>query len=463
MAEGVVDLDPSRPRSVHIVGIGGAGMSAIAEVLVAMGHRVTGSDAKDSPVLDRLRQLGMDAHVGHAAENVVGSDLVAVSTAVGADNDDNVEVREAHRRDVPVLRRAEILAAIAATRRVIAVSGTHGKTTTSALLARVLTEAGMHPSFIVGAAISGLGTGARWDTGEWLVIEADESDGTFLELTPRAAAVTSVEPDHLGHYGEFSALVAAFGRFVADVRGPCLVCADDRVASRLAHDAGAPTYGTSDGATFRLTDIDLRADGSSFVLVGPEASIELSVPLPGIHNALNAAGAASVALSVGASPDAVARGLAAFAGVARRFEYRGEVGGVTFVDDYAHLPGEVRAALAAARLGSWTRIVCLFQPHRYSRTADLRGDFADAFAAADLLVVTEIYGAGEEARPDVSGKMIVDAVLDADPTRQVAWFPDRPALIEFARSRLRPGDLCITLGAGDLTTLPDELIARWQP
>ncbi len=433
-------------------------MSAIAEVLQAMGHQVTGSDARDSSVLHRLRERGVVAALGHAADNVGSVDLVAVSTAVGAGNDENVEVREARRRGIPVVRRAEILAAIAVTRSVIAVSGTHGKTTTSAMLALILIEAGMEPSFIVGASISGLGTGAGWGSGEWLVIEADESDGTFLELAPKAAIVTSVEPDHLGHYGQFSDLVSAFERFITSVQGPCLVCADDKVAHELAAGAGALTYGTAEGSTFRLTDVDLRPDGSTFVLAGPGSPTALRVPMPGLHNALDAAAAASLALSLGAPGEAVARAIAAFPGVARRFEHRGELHGVTFIDDYAHLPGEVGAALAAARLGSWPRIVCVFQPHRYSRTADLSADFAGAFGLADLVVVTEIYGAGEEPRPGVTGKAVADAILDADPTRQVAWFPDRVTLAKFLRSRLRPGDLCLTLGAGDLTSLPEELL-----
>jgi UDP-N-acetylmuramate--alanine ligase len=424
-----------------------------------MGHRVSGSDEQDSPVIARLRQRGISATVGHAAGNVGPVDMVAVSTAVGAGNAENTEVAEALRRGIPVLRRAEILAAVAATRRVVAVSGTHGKTTTSAMLALALIEARMDPGFIVGASISGLGTGAGWGTGEWLVVEADESDGTFLELAPAAAIVTSVEPDHLGHYGGFADLVGAFGRFISDVGEHCLVCADDEVARRLAHDAGALTYGTSDDATFRLTDLVLRPDGSSFTLLGHGAPLELKLSMPGVHNAVNAAGAASMALLLRAQRESVAASLAAFPGVARRFELRGEADGVTFVDDYAHLPGEVRAALGAARIGPWRRVVCVFQPHRYSRTADLSPDFAGAFELADLLVVTAIYGAGEEPRAGVSGKAIVEAVLDADPSRQVAWFPDRGDLRKFLRARLRPGDLCLTLGAGDLTSLPDELLA----
>jgi UDP-N-acetylmuramate--alanine ligase len=452
-------LDLSHKLRIHLVGAGGSGMSAIAEVLLGMGHDVTGSDLHPSAALGRLRSLGARVALGHAPSNVGDADLVAVSSAVGATNDANPEVAEARRLGVPVLRRSEILAAIGRIRRVVAVSGTHGKTTTSAMLALALSEGGLDPSFVVGAPITGVGTGARWGSGEWMVVEADESDGTFLELGAAAAVVTSVEPDHLGHYGSFEALVSAFRAFLERVDGPRVVCADDVVALGLAAETGAATYGTSKDSTYVVETVELRPTGTSFRLSCPEGrALDLSLPAPGLHNALNAAGAATMALQLGVAPDAVRRSLESFPGVARRFQWRGEAGGVTFVDDYAHLPTEVRAALATAKLMSQGRIVCVFQPHRYSRTGDLAGDFAGAFAGADLLAVTEIYSAGETPRPGVSGKLIVDAVLDADPFEQVAWMPDRTSLVAFLRSRLRPGDLCLTLGAGDLTTLPDELL-----
>jgi UDP-N-acetylmuramate--alanine ligase len=449
-------FDLARARRIHVVGIGGAGMSAIAGVLARMGHVVSGSDLKPSANIERLRALGVAAHVGHDASLVDGVDAVTVSTAIPAHNR---EVQTATDRGIPVLRRAEMLAAIAGSRRTIAVAGTHGKTTTASMLALALTEAGLHPSFIIGGEVNEIGGGAAWDSGEWFVIEADESDGTFLELPVEIALVTNVEPDHLEHYGDVDGLVAAFADFLGGASGLRVVCADDPVAARLGRAAGALSYGECADADYRV--VDLRADrgGSTFSLVHGGARVGAArLPVPGRYNALNAAGALVTALELGAPFTATTRALARFGGVARRFEFRGERAGVTFVDDYAHLPGEVRAVLGAAREGDWKRVVCTFQPHRYSRTAALWRDFGSAFDDADLLVVTEVYPAGEAARPGVSGRLVVQAVLDHDPTRKVAWLPHRADVVRYLRAALRDGDVCMTLGAGDLTSLPDELL-----
>jgi UDP-N-acetylmuramate--alanine ligase len=451
-----VSIDLTVPQRVHVVGVGGAGMSAIATVLATMGHRVTGSDLRASPALERLRAAGIEVAVGHRAENVGDVDAVTISTAVPATNP---EVVAANGRGIPVLRRAEVLAAISATRRTIAVAGTHGKTTTSSMLALVLVEAGLHPSFIVGGELNEIGTGALWDEGEWFVVEADESDGTFLELPTEVAIVTSVEPDHLEHYGSREALVDAFDRFLAAARVR-ITCADDDGAARLGAAHDAVTYGVAEGADYRMVDVERRRTSTRFGVEHDGLRMaEVRLPVPGLHNALNACAAFAAGVAVGASPDAAVRALARYAGVARRFQFRGERNGVTFVDDYAHLPTEVAAALAAAADGAWHRIVCVFQPHRYSRTASLWREFADAFTAADVLVVTDIYGAGESPRPGVTGKLVVDAVLEAHPEQRLAYLPGRADLVPYLRRILRPGDLCLTLGAGDLTTLPDELLA----
>ena len=451
-------LELATSRRVHVVGVGGAGMSAIATVLAGMGHRVTGSDLKDSPGLTRLRAAGVAVTVGHRAENLGDAEAVAVSTAIPPTNP---EVVAAGERGVPVLRRAEVLAAIAATRRTVAVAGTHGKTTTSSMLALVLSEAGMRPSFVVGGELNEIGSGAVWDDGEWFVVEADESDGTFLELGAEAALVTNVEPDHLEHYGSWAALRDAFRRFVAAAPGPRVVCADDAEAAAVADAVGGcVTYGTAAGADWRMVDVRAERAGVSFDLLhGDEVVGRVALPVPGVHNARNAAGALVTAVALGAPVDAGLRALARYAGVARRFQFRGEAAGVTFVDDYAHLPTEVRAALAAARAGGWRRVVCVFQPHRYSRTAALWQDFADAFDDADVLVLTDVYAAGEAPRPGVTGALLVNAVLDAHPWRRLAYFPRRSELVPFLARELRPGDLCLTLGAGDLTSVPDEVRA----
>jgi UDP-N-acetylmuramate--alanine ligase len=449
-------FDLARPRRIHLVGVGGSGMSAIATVLAAMGHTVTGTDLKESSNLERLRAQGVAVSVGHDSSTLGEAEAVAVSTAIPARNP---EVVAAHERGVPVLRRAEILAAIAATRRCIAVAGTHGKTTTASMLALVLVAAGQRPSFIIGGEVNEIGTGAAWDEGEWFVIEADESDGTFLELGAEAAVVTNVEPDHLEHYGGFDALVEAFAGFIGDASGPVVVCADDRVAARLAAGRGAVTYGTSDAADVRMIDMVSDRSGTRFAVERGGARLgDVQLPVPGLHNARNATAALAMAMELGVPFPIAAGALGRFAGVARRFEFRGEAGGVTFVDEYSHLPGEVAAALAAARQGGWARVVAVFQPHRFSRTATLWADFADAFEGADRLVVTDIYPAGERPRPGITGKLIVNAVLDAHPWKAVAYLPRRPDLAPYLLSVLRPGDLCLTMNAGDLTTLPDELI-----
>ncbi len=440
-------------------------MSAIAEVLLAQGHRVSGSDLVGSPVVERLASLGVVVAVGHDGRAVGDAEIVTPSTAIPADNPELVVARE---RGIAVVRRGPLLAAIAACRRTIAVAGTHGKTSTTAMLATTLAGAGLRPSYIVGGLIGGMATGACWDSGEWFVVEADESDGTFLDLAVDVAVVTSVAPDHLDHWGDLVALEAAFGRFLAGARA-ALVCADDPPAARIGRQVGAATYGTAPDADYRLADLVLEPAASSFVLEhGGEALGRVRVPAPGRHNALNAAAALAAAIEGGASPptspdggvpfDRLASALAAYPGVDRRFQVRGQAGGVTVVDDYAHLPAKVAAAVASARGGGWRRVVCVFQPHRYSRTAALWRSFGTVFDGIDLLVVTDIYGAGEAPLPGITGKLVVDAVCEARPLQAVAWLPRRDEVLAFLRARLRPGDVCLTVGAGDITTLAVDLL-----
>jgi UDP-N-acetylmuramate--alanine ligase len=452
------DLDLTRPSTIHIVGLGGGAMSALGTVLVGMGHRVSGSDLRDSAVLARLRGIGVDVHVGHAATNVPDdADALIASTAIAAGNP---EVVRAIEREVPVLSRADAQRAVLATRRAVAVAGSHGKTTTSSMLALILRAAGWQPSFLIGADLNEVGTNAAWADGDWLVVEADESDGTFLALAPEAAIVTNVEPDHLGHYGGFTQLIDAFHTFVHAVPGVCVLSADDRVASTLATDAASPvTFGAGD-ADYRLREYEGRRGGSRFVLEQrgrPVGTVEL--PVPGLHNAMNAVAAAAMAMELGVEFGAVHDALRAFGGVARRFQLRGTRAGVTYIDDYAHLPGEVHAMVAAAREGGWNHVIAVFQPHRYSRTARLWHDFADAFVGADTVVLTDVYGFDEPVIPGVSGRLVLRAVLDAHPAQSVVYLPHRADLVRFVPGLARPGDLVLTLGAGDLTTVPDEWLA----
>jgi UDP-N-acetylmuramate--alanine ligase len=431
------------PQRIHIVGIGGAGMSAIALVLRAMGHHVSGSDLKDSPVAERLRSHGITVAVGHSPENVAGADAVTYSPAVRPENPELAEARAGGIRVVP---RSEMLAAICATRRCLAVSGTHGKTTTASMLSLILVEAGLRPSFLIGADVNEIGTNAVWDTGEWLVVEADESYGTFQAITPDLAVLTNVEPDHLDFYGTFDVLRGAFADFLASARLGAVVCADDPEAAAIGREHGAITVGSDAPWSYVMEHLDLQRSSVTFTLRGPEGELgTVNIGVPGLHNARNGATAIVAALQVGVPFEAAQTALARFAGV-------------TFVDDYAHLPAEVRAALATAWTGGWDRVVAVFQPHRFSRTAALATEFGTAFADADVLVVTDIYSAGEQAVPGVSGRLVADAVRAQDPRLPVTYVAGWEELRQAVRAELRPGDLCITLGAGDLTTLPDELL-----
>ena len=455
-------IDLSAPQKIHLIGAGGSGMNAIGVVLAEMGHRVSGSDLKDSSGIARLRAHGAEISIGHAAENLGRVDAVARSTAVP---EDNPEVLAAREGSVPVLRRAEILSAICEQKRTVAVAGTHGKTTTSSMLSLALVGAELHPSFIIGGDLNEIGSGAVWDNGgDLFVVEADESDGTFLELGAEAVVVTNVEADHLDHYGSMEAIEDAFRRFAEAAPGPRVICVDDAGAARLAAELDrCTTYGTAEGADLRISDLRGERYGISFDVTWRGTALGgCDLPIPGAHNALNAAAALTTALEFGADVEKAMAALGRFAGVARRFEYRGESDGVAYVDDYAHLPTEVNAAIAAARAGEWGRVVAVFQPHRYSRTAELWADFADAFVHADHVVLTGIYPAGEPARPGITGELILRAVLDAHPWASVAYLPTRDDLGTYLATHLRRGDLCLTMGAGDLTSLPDELLSRGE-
>ncbi|MFZ4519151.1 MAG: UDP-N-acetylmuramate--L-alanine ligase [Microthrixaceae bacterium] len=462
MSTDVADLGV--PRRVHVVAAGGAGMSAIATVLAQAGHHVTGSDAVASAALDRLRDQGVEVHVGHDAAHVAGAELVVASTAVA---EDNVELVAARAAGVPVLRRIDLLPALAARQPFLSVAGTHGKTTTTSLLAVALRGAGEDPSFLVGAPVPALGGAAAYRPGRYFVIEADESDGSFLSGPRAGALVTNVEPDHLEYWGGWAQLQDGFRRFLSGTDGPRVVCADDPTAAALGAEVGAATYGTAADATHRLVDLELGPRGSQFALHGPGGPVTVDLPLPGLHNALDAAGALALVAELGLDLAGAAAALSGWDGVARRFEHRGSAAGVEVVDDYAHLPTEVRAALAAGRSGGWPRVVAVFQPHRYSRTEALWREFGAAFDDADLLVLTDLYPAGEAPRPGVTGKLLVDSVLDHDPWRALAWMPSLDDVVGYLVGVLRPGDLLMTVGAGDVTTVGDRVLeglrAREEP
>lgn len=448
---------------VHFVGIGGAGMSGIARIMLARGLRVSGSDAKDSREIAALAALGARVHVGHRAEQVADADTVVVSTAI---RDTNPEVVEATRRGLRVLRRAEALAALMADRRAIAVAGTHGKTTTTSLLTVALQHCGADPSFAIGGSLSDSGVNAHNGSGEIFVAEADESDGSFLLLAPYAAVVTNVEADHLDHYGTAEAVAAAFTEFArrVDPTGFLVACADDPGAALLAQRAAAEgirvrTYGTAADADVRIERLRLHGTGSTFDavesgrLLGP---VELRIP--GAHNARNAAAALAVGRSLGLPEALLREGLSGFVGTRRRFEPRGAAAGVRVFDDYAHHPTELVATLTAAReVAGAGRLVVAFQPHRYSRTAAFRAEFGRALALADEVVVMEVYPAGEDPLPGASGAAVAAAV-PKDP-RHVLFEPSWSAVAGRLAERARSGDLVLTLGAGDVTMVGPEVVA----
>jgi UDP-N-acetylmuramate--alanine ligase len=330
------------------------------------------------------------------------------------------------------------------------------------MLMLILAEAGLRPSFVIGGDVTDMGTGAQWTGGEWFVVEADESDGTHLDLPLHGTILTNVEVDHLDHYGSFDGVVAGFERHLGQIEGPKVVCGDDPVAARLATAHGATTYGTSAGVDVRAVDVRATHGTLTFVIErAGEHLVDVSLPLRGMHNVRNATAALAMAVEIGVSPAVAAAALAKFGGVARRFDIRGVDGGATFVDDYAHLPSEIEAVLDAARRSDdgWRRVVAVFQPNRFNRMAEIWADYGDSFGDADLVVLTDIYSSGTQPIPGVTGRLVVNAVVDHDPLKRVVWLPKRDDLVTFLAGEIRDGDVCLSMGCGDIATLPDEVLA----
>jgi UDP-N-acetylmuramate--alanine ligase len=452
-------LDLSAPRRLHVIGVGGPGMSAIALALAQMGHTVSGVDLRQRQVLDRLRAAGVTVHIGHNRSHVLGCDAVTASSAIAPDLN---ELDEARRLGIVTLSRAGMLASICAMSKTLAVAGTHGKTTTTSMLMLVMAEAGLRPSFVIGGDVTDMGTGAQWTGGDWFVVEADESDGTHLELPLHGTILTNIETDHLDHYGSLESIEASFDRYLGQIAGPKVVCGDDPRAARLAAVHGAVTYGMGEGVDVRAVEITPEQGSYRFgVERAGRRAAEVRLPLRGVHNVVNATGVMAMAFELGIDAGIAVAALSKFGGVARRFDVRGQDGGATFVDDYAHLPTEIDAVLRAARESGdgWQRVVAVFQPNRYNRMAELSSEYADAFRAADLVVLTDIYASGTQPIPGVTGKLVLNAVLDAHPDARVAWLPRRDDLIAYVARHVRSGDVCISMGCGDIASLPDEVIA----
>jgi len=452
--------DLSSWTCAHLVGIGGAGMSGIARLLLARGIAVSGSDLKDSRGLAGLREAGAKVSVGHRRRQVGRPDAVVVSAAIPAGN---VELKEAQRQEIPIFPRAHVLAALMRGKRSVAVAGTHGKTTTTSMVSVMCSRLGLDPTFVIGGDLNEIGSGAGHGAGEVFVAEADESDGSFLLYEPTVAVVTNVEEDHLDYYAGRAEVESAFAEF-ARRAGSVVACWDDPGVRRALADMPNRLlrYGWDRDADVVLRDEELRWNGSSAAVDVKAAGLNVSLQLPvaGRHNLLNAAAALGVAVELGLNVEEAADALRSFSGVRRRFECRGVAGGATFIDDYAHHPSEVAATLAAARLDGWNRVVAVFQPHRYTRTRALWRELGESLGAADVVVLTDVYGAGERPIPGVTGKLLVEAVTEAAPGKRVIYLPRRSDVVPFLAGAIRDGDLVLTMGAGDITMVAEAILER---
>ena len=445
---------------VHFVGIGGIGMSGIAELLLNLGYRVSGSDLKSTDITRRLESLGGVIAEGHRAGNVAADvDVVVTSSAVRKNNSEAVAARD---RGIPVIPRAEMLAELMRLKEGVAIAGSHGKTTTTSLIATVLAHAGLDPTAVVGGKLNAFGSNAKLGKGQLMVVEADESDGSFLRLSPAIAVITNVDAEHLDHYGTVEALQQAFVDFADRVPfyGLSVLCLDHPVVQHLIPRLGKrhTTYGVSPQADWRADGVQFAPFQSRFTVSHKGKVLgEVTLKMVGAHNVLNALACCAVAHELGIPFKTTAEALAGFQGVQRRFTVRGEARGITIVDDYGHHPAEIRATLSGARASfPHRRIVCAFQPHRYTRTRDLLGDFATAFKDADTLLLTEIYAAGEDPIPGITGARLLEAIKACG--HRDATFVDRGELAHTLRERAREGDLVLTLGAGDITHAGEELL-----
>ena len=449
---------------VHFLGIGGIGMSGIARIMAMRGLTVSGSDAKDLPVMAALNALGADARAGFDPARLAGVDTVVASSAI---REDNPELAAARAAGLPVLHRSQALQALMIGCRGVAVAGTNGKTTTTSMLTVLLRDAGLDPSFAIGGELVGAGTNGHHGTGDVFVAEADESDASFLVYTPAVSVVTNVQPDHLDFYGTADKVVEAFeafsDRLVADGRDGVLVaCADDPGAAALAARAeglgrAVVTFGTVDGAQVQARDIVLHPAGSQFMLVADDDTAPVDLVVPGAHNVLNALAAYAAARALGVDGPAARAGLTAFTGTRRRFEFRGEADGVRVYDDYAHNPPKVAAAVATGRqVAGVRRLIVVFQPHLYSRTRDFAEEFGHALSAADEVVLMDVYAAREDPMPGVDGALVAGHVqLPAGQVHsEPVWERAAPALAELAE----PGDVVVTIGAGDVTEVAGHVL-----
>jgi UDP-N-acetylmuramate--alanine ligase len=462
---------PQELGPIHFIGIGGIGMSGIAEVLLNLGYAVQGSDAAENANVLRLRKKGAIVHIGHRPENLGDAEVVVVSTAIKRDNPELAHARELR---LPVVRRAEMLAELMRLKQSVAIAGTHGKTTTTSLVATLLEAGGLDPTVINGGIINAYGTNSRLGAGDWMVVEADESDGTFLKLPADIAVITNIDPEHLDHFGTFDAIKKAFRAFVENIPfyGFAVMCLDHPTVQELVgqiEDRRIITYGENPQADVRLVDIDLSGGISRFSAIirdrktGRQTAIEkVLVPMPGHHNALNATAAITVANQLGMSADQIRGALASFGGVKRRFTRTGEWNGAIIFDDYGHHPVEIGAVLRAARASTKGHVIAIVQPHRYTRLHTLFNEFAGCFNDADTVIVADVYGAGEAPIEGADRDHLI-AAIKARGHRQALALQSPRDLADLIRELAQPGDYVVFLGAGNITqwayALPGELAA----
>ena len=457
-------------EKLHFIGIGGVGMSGIARVAHDQGMQVSGSDLKESRYTRQLREAGIDVHIGHDPANIPeGDPVVVVSTAILANNPELIAAKE---RGLVIWHRAQMLAHLGIGLDTLAVAGTHGKTTTSSMLATALDGMGMDPTFLIGGIVRSYGTNAHKGSGRHYVVEADESDKSFCYLSPKAVLVTNIEADHLDHYRDLDEIYENFSRFIGSVpeNGVAVVCGDDEALVRIARSTGRQvyTYGFAEGCDIRVTSYRPAGIASDFTLVLPDdCEVKGHVKQnPGRHNVSNAAGVIGLLWALGFDPARIAAALADFAGVRRRFDLVGQAGGITIVDDYAHHPTEIAATIAAASKLGYSHVHVLFQPHRYSRaplfTEVLKDEFGSAFDDADAITFMDVYPAGEAPVPGVSGKTFLKVVLDHEGHPPASYVARRVEVVPHLCRVLEPGDLVITMGAGDVTAIGPELLAALE-
>jgi UDP-N-acetylmuramate--alanine ligase len=448
-------------RNIHFVGIGGIGMSGIAEVLLNLGYRISGSDMKETEVTRRLQGLGCEIHYGHRRENVKEADVLVVSSAIRSSNP---ELTVAEERLIPVIPRAEMLAELMRMKVGIAIAGTHGKTTTTSLIATVLGAAGLDPTVVIGGKLNSIGSNAKLGQGEFLVAEADESDGSFLKLMPTIAVVTNIDPEHLDYYPGIEEIKEAFLHFLDKIPffGLAVLCLDHPNVQSLLPKLKKrfTTYGLTAQADFQAEEIEFDGLSTAFDVRFQRKEIgRLSIRMPGLHNVYNALAAVATSFELDIPFGVVQEALRDFSGVQRRFQIKAEKRGILIVDDYGHHPVEIMATLKAAKVGWKRRIVAVFQPHRYTRTQALFQEFLTAFYDADLLILTEIYAAGEERIEGVESQALFEGIREYG-HKDVAYIPNRKEIVDHLLNIIDPGDMVITLGAGDIYQVADELVRR---